>query len=53
MLVSNRVFHSLYKVGRNGNIDIHGFKTPKKVTSSGVDLMQGIITGLRVQHHTN
>ena len=31
-----RVFHSLYKVGRNGNIGIKGFKnTKKEVTSSG------------------
>ena len=26
----NRVFHSLYKVGRNGNIGIKGFKNTKK-----------------------
>ena len=30
-----RVFHSLYKVGRNGIIGINGFNNSKKVTSSG------------------
>ena len=32
----NRVFHSLYKVGRNGNFVFKGFNnSKKKVTSSG------------------
>ena len=45
-----RVFHSLYKVGRNGNIGIKGFKNTKKsYLQWGLDLMQEIITGLWVQ----
>ena len=33
---TNRVFHSLYKVGRNGNFVLKGFNnSKKKVTSSG------------------
>ena len=32
----DRVFHSLYKVGRNGNVVFKGFNnSKKKVTSSG------------------
>ena len=32
----NRVFHSLYKIGRNGNIVFKGINnSKKKVTSSG------------------
>ena len=50
----NQVIHSLYKVGRNGNNGINRFKnTKKKLPSVGLDLMQGIIAGLWVQHQTN
>ena len=35
-LFCNRVFHSLYKVGRNGNFVFKGFNNSKKnVTSNG------------------
>ena len=34
--IMNRVFHSLYKIGRNGNFVFKGFNnSKKKVTSSG------------------
>ena len=43
-----RVFHSLYKVGRNGNSkDLTTAK--KKLPPVGLDLMLQIITGLGVQ----
>ena len=44
-----RIFHSLFKVGRNGSIGIKGFKQQKKLPPVGLDLMQEIITGLEVQ----
>ena len=45
-----RVFHSLYKVVRNGSIGIKGFNTSKKkLPPVGLDLIQEIITGLGVQ----
>ena len=45
-----RVFHSLYKVGRNGNFVFKGFNnSKKKLTPVGVDLMLQIVTGLGVQ----
>ena len=44
----NRVFHSLYKTGRNGIIDIKDLTTAKKVNSSGAR-PDAIITGLGVQ----
>ena len=48
--ISSRVFHSQYKVGRNGSIGIKGFyNNKKKLPLVGLDLMQEIITGLRVQ----
>ena len=43
-----QVFHSLYKVGRNGIIGIKGFKYSKKLPPVGLNMMQKIITGLRV-----
>ena len=46
----NRVFHSLYKVGRNGNFVFKGFyNSKKKLPLVGLDLMLQIITGLGVQ----
>ena len=47
----NRVFHSLYKVGRNGNFVFKGFNNSKKKSYPpvGLDLMLQIITGLGVQ----
>ena len=49
-----RVFHSLYKVGRNGIIGMKGFNNSKqKLPPVGFDLMQKIITGLGVQCPTN
>ena len=46
---SIRVFHSLYKVGRNGIIVFKGFNnSKKKLPPVGVDLMQEIITSLIV-----
>ena len=46
----NRVFHSLDKVGRNGSIGIKGFNiNQKKLSPVQLDLMQEIITDLRVQ----
>ena len=54
LLKSNRVFHGLYTVGRNGIINIKGFNNSnKKLPPVGLDLMQEIITGLRVQCLTN
>ena len=49
--VDNRVFHSLYKVGRNGNLVFKGFNNSKKrnLPPVGLDLMLQIITGLGVQ----
>ena len=45
-----RVFHSLYKVGRNGNFVFKGFNnSKKKLPPVGLDLMLQIITGLGVQ----
>ena len=50
----DRVFHSLYKVDRNGTIGIKGFNNSnKKLPPVGLDLMQQIITGLGVQCLTN
>ena len=43
-----RVVHSYYKVGRNDSIGIKGFNSSKKIPPMGLDLMQEIITGLRV-----
>ena len=38
--VTNRVFHSLYKVGRNGNLVFKGFNnSKKKLPSVGLYLM--------------
>ena len=49
-IVSNRVFHSLYKVGRNGNFVFKGFNNSKKeLPPVGLDLVQEIIVGLGVQ----
>ena len=48
--LNNRVFHSLYKVGRNGNFVFKGFNnSKKKLPPVGLDLMLQIITGLGVQ----
>ena len=48
-----RVFHSLYKIGRNGNIVFKGFNNSKKKLSPvGLYLMLQIITGLGVQCQT-
>ena len=45
-----RVFHSLYKVGRNGNFVFKGFNnSKKKLPPVGLDLVQEIIAGLGVQ----
>ena len=45
-----RVFHSLYKVGGNGNFVFKGFNnSKKKLPPVGLDLMPQIITGLGVQ----
>ena len=45
-----RVFHSLYKVGRNAIIGIKGFNnSKKKLPPVGLDLVQEIIAGLGVQ----
>ena len=45
--IINRVFHSLYKVGRNDIIGIKGFNNSKKsLPPVGLDLMLQIITGL-------
>ena len=45
-----RVFHSLYKVGRNGNFVFKVFNnSKKKLPPVGLDLMLQIITGLGVQ----
>ena len=45
-----RVFHGLYKVGRNGNFVFKGFNnSKKKLPPVGLDLMLQIITGLGVQ----
>ena len=45
-----RVFHSLYKVGRNGNFVFKGFNnSKKKLPLVGLDLLLQIITGLGVQ----
>ena len=47
---TNRVFHSLYKVGRNNNFVFKGFNnSKKKLPPVGLDLMLQIITGLGVQ----
>ena len=44
------VFHSLYKVGRNGNFVFNGLNnSKKKLPPVGLDLMLQIITGLGVQ----
>ena len=54
MKSSIRVFHSLYKIARNGIILIKGFNnSKKKLPPVGLDLMQGIITSLRVHYLTN
>ena len=46
----NRVFHSLYKVDRNGNFVFKEFNnSKKKLPPVGLDLMLQIITGLGVQ----
>ena len=46
----NRVFHSLCKVGRNGNFVFKGFNnSKKKLPPVGLDLVQEIIAGLGVQ----
>ena len=46
-ITSSRVFHSLYKVSRNGIIVFKGFNNSKiKVPPVGHDLMQEIFTGL-------
>ena len=46
----SRVFHSLYKVGRNGNFIFKGFNnSKKKLPPVGLDQMLQIITGLGVQ----
>ena len=51
---SIRVFHSEYKVNRNCSIDIKGFNNSKeKLPPVGLELMQEIITGSRVQCLTN
>ena len=48
-----RVFHSLYKVGRNGNFVFKGFNnSKKKLPPVGLDLMLQIISGLGVQYLT-
>ena len=48
-----RVFHSLYKVGTNGNFVFKAFnKSKKKLPPVGLDLMLQIITGLGVQYLT-
>ena len=48
--VDTQVFHSLYKVGRNGNFVFKGFNnSKKKLPPVGLDLMLQITTGLRVQ----
>ena len=45
-----RVFHSLSKVGRNGNFVFKGFtNSKKKLPPVGLDLMLQINTGLGVQ----
>ena len=45
-----RVFHSLYKVGRNGNFVFKGFNNSKnKLPPVGLNLVQEIIAGLGVQ----
>ena len=45
-----RVFHSLYKIGRNGIIVFKGINNSnKKLPPVGLDLMQEIFTGLGVQ----
>ena len=45
-----QVFHSLYKVGRNGNFVFKGFNNiKKKLSPVGLDLVQEIIAGLGVQ----
>ena len=42
-----QVFHSLYKVGRNGNIGIDRFKNTKNMFPIvGLDPMPGLMTGL-------
>ena len=47
---TSRVFHSLYKVGRNDIIVFKGINnSKKKLPPVGLDLMQEIFTGLRVQ----
>ena len=41
LIVHNRVFHSLYKVGRNGIIGLELFNnSKKKLPPVGLDLMQ-------------
>ena len=48
--ISIRVFHILYKVGRNGNFVFKGFNnSKKKFPPTGLHLVQEIITGLGVQ----
>ena len=48
--MATRVFHSLYKVGRNGNFKFKGFNNSKKMLPPvGLDLVQEIIAGLGVQ----
>ena len=49
MLLDSRVFHSLYKVGRNGSIGIKGFNNSKQKLPpvEELDLMQEIVNDLR------
>ena len=50
----HRDFHSLYKVGRNGIIVFKGINnSKKKFPPVGHNLMQEIITSLRLQCLTN
>ena len=49
-----RVFHSLYKVGRNRNFVFKGFNNSKKkqLLPVGLNLVKEIITGSGVQYLT-
>ena len=50
ILRNSRVFHNLYKIGRNGIIVFKRINnSKKKLPPVGLDLMQEIITGLGVQ----
>ena len=50
-----RVFHSLYKIGRNGNFVFKGFNNSKKknLPPVGLDLMLQIITGPKIKSCMN